>query len=196
MAYIETVPPDDATGGTAEIYATDREVFGYLPNLTRAFSARPDVYKAWRQLNGAIKAEMDLRRYELATLAAARRLRSSYCSLAHGKVLVDKFVDADELRAIFDDHHAAGLDEVDVAVMDLADKVAADASSVTQADVDRLRSLGLEDAEILDVVLAAAARCFFSTVLDATGTEPDSLFAALDPALRDALTVGRPIAAA
>ena len=26
---------------------------------------------------------MDLRRYELATLAAARQLRSSYCCLAH-----------------------------------------------------------------------------------------------------------------
>src|SRR5262245_24800420 len=112
MAYIETVPPEDATGGAAEIYATDREVFGHLPNLTQAFSLRPEVYKAWRQLNGSIKASMDLRRYELATLAAARRLRSSYCSLAHGKVLLDKFVGPDELGAIFDDHRAAGLDEV------------------------------------------------------------------------------------
>jgi hypothetical protein len=32
---------------------------------------------------------MDLRRYELATLAAARRLRSSYCCLAHGRVLAE-----------------------------------------------------------------------------------------------------------
>jgi alkylhydroperoxidase family enzyme len=45
----------------------------------------------WQQLNGAIKAGMDLRRYELATLAAARRLRSSYCCLAHGKILAERF---------------------------------------------------------------------------------------------------------
>jgi hypothetical protein len=43
------------------------------------------------------------------------------------------------------------------------------------------------------VVLAAAARCFFSTCLDATGTLPDTAFAALAPELRAALTVGRPI---
>jgi hypothetical protein len=43
------------------------------------------------------------------------------------------------------------------------------------------------------VVLAAAARCLFSTCLDATGTPPDAAFAALAPELRDALTVGRPI---
>src|SRR5436190_1053073 len=71
MTYIQTVPEDEATGATAAMYATDRDVFGYLPNFTRAFSERPDVYAAWRQLNGAVKANMDLRRYELATLAAA-----------------------------------------------------------------------------------------------------------------------------
>ena len=51
-------------------------------NYERAFEARPDVYTAWGELLAAIKTNMDLRRYELATLAAARRLRSSYCSLA------------------------------------------------------------------------------------------------------------------
>src|SRR6059058_4468351 len=52
-------------------------------NFERAFARRPEVFAAWQQLNGAIKATSDLRRYELATLAAARRLRSSYCWLAH-----------------------------------------------------------------------------------------------------------------
>ena len=87
MTFIETVPEGEATGALAEMYETDRQAFGHLPNFTQAFSHRPDVYAAWRQLNGAIKANMDLRRYELATVAAARRLRSSYCALAHGSVL-------------------------------------------------------------------------------------------------------------
>jgi uncharacterized peroxidase-related enzyme len=136
---------------------------------------------------------MDLRRYELATLAAARRLRSTYCSMAHGSVLIDKFLEPDDLLAIMADHHAAGLDEVDVAVMDLADKVAADATSVTEADAERLRTLGLSDGEVLEVVAAAAARCFFSKALDGLGVQPDAKYAQLEPRLREALTVGRPI---
>jgi uncharacterized peroxidase-related enzyme len=191
MTYIQTVPEDEATGATAAMYAADREVFGYLPNFTRAFSERPDVYAAWRQLNGAVKANMDLRRYELATLAAARRLRSSYCALAHGAVLIDNaFLDDDGLRAAAADHRAAGLDAVDVAVMDLADKVAADAASVTEADIEALRALGLTEAEIADVVLAAAARCFFSSALAALGAEPDAAFDRLDAGVREALTAG------
>ena len=137
---------------------------------------------------------MDLRRYELATVAAARRLRSSYCTLAHGSVLLDKFMSPEGVRGLVADQEPAELDDVDAAVVDLADKVALDATSVTQADIDRLRSLGLTDTEILDVVLAAAARCFFSKALDGLGIEADAKYAELDPELRDALTVGRPIA--
>jgi alkylhydroperoxidase family enzyme len=80
--------------------------------------------------------------------------------------------------------------------MDLAAKVARDATSVTQADIDRLRDLGLSDADVLDVVLAATARCFFSKTLDALGTPADAKYNALPLALRDAVTVGRPIATA
>ena len=192
MTFIETVPEEGAPPDVAAMYETDRATLGggQVPNLTRAFSLRPGVYAAWRKLNGEIKAGMDLRRYELATLAAARRLRSSYCCLAHGNVLRERF-DAPVLEIALD-HHAAGLDEVDVAVMDLADKVADDATSVGEEDIERLRSLGLSDSDIFDVVAAAAARCFFSKMLDGLGAQPDARYAELEPELRGALTVGRP----
>jgi uncharacterized peroxidase-related enzyme len=161
-------------------------------NYERAFAERPEVYAAWAQLNGAIKAGMDLRRYELATLAAARRLRSSYCCLAHGTVLLERF--GEPVREIALNHRAAGLDEVDVAVMDLAERVVDDATSIGVADLQRLRDLGLSDTEIMDVVLAAAARCFFAKTLDALGVRPDPGYRELEPELREALVVGRPIA--
>jgi uncharacterized peroxidase-related enzyme len=195
MAFIQTVSEDQATGAVADLYREEEERFGYLPNLARAFSSRPEAYEAWRQLIDTIRGAMDLRRYELATIAAAAQLRSSYCALAHGSVLLKQFMDSDELQAVLSDHRNAGLDETEVAVMDLAEKVAADATSVTQEDIDRLRALRLSDADILDVVLAAAARCFFSKALDALGARPDARYAELEPGIREALTVGHAIAA-
>ena len=162
-------------------------------NHERAFAERPEVYAAWGQLNSSIKAGMDLRRYELATLAAARKLRSSYCCLAHGTVLAERF--GEPVAEIAADHRAAGLGETDVAEMDLAENVADDAGAITDADLQRLRDLGLSQQDIMDVVLAAAARCFFSKTLDALGVLPDSSYSQLDPALREVLVVGRPIAA-
>jgi uncharacterized peroxidase-related enzyme len=168
---------------------------GSSANDEKAFSLRPEAYAAWDALNGTIKSTMDRRRYELATLAAARRLRSSYCTLAHGSVLA-QLSPQDDVQAIVDDFHAAGLEPVDVAIMELADTVARDATAVTEADVETLRGHGLSDAEILDVVLAAAARCFFSKVLDGLGVQADAAYAELDEGLRETLTVGRPIAGA
>ena len=161
-------------------------------NYERQFEARPEVFAAWGQLITAIKAGMDVRRYELATLAAARRLRSSYCSLAHGTVLIEQF--DEPVLAIALDRRAAGLDDVDVAVMDLAEKVVDDASSIGDGDLQPLRDLGLSEAEIMDVVLTAAARCFFAKTIDAMGVRADAEYRELDPELQDALVVGRPIA--
>jgi uncharacterized peroxidase-related enzyme len=194
MAFTRSVPESEATGAVAEMYEADRATAGELLNFTKAFSLRPEVFAAWRELSGAIKANMDPRRYELATIAAARRLRSSYCMLAHGSVLMTNFMEPDALRAVVEDYVAADLEPVDLAVMKLPDKVALDATAVEENDVDELRELGLTDGEIVDVVLAAAARCFFSKTLDGLGVEPDARYSALEPTLRDALTVGRPIA--
>jgi alkylhydroperoxidase family enzyme len=161
-------------------------------NYELAFEERPEVLAAWVRLNTSIKEGMDLRRYELATLAAARRLRSSYCCLQHGTVLMERF--GEPLREIALDHRSAGLDEVDVAVMDLAERVVDDATSIDDSDLQRLRDLGLSDTDIMDVVLAAAARCFFSKTLDAMRVLPDASYNELGPELREALVVGRPIA--
>ena len=158
-------------------------------NFERLFARRPEVFAAWQQLNGAIKATSDLRRYELATLAAARRLRSSYCCLAHGKVLAEQFYDYESVPKLPD-----GLDDADRAIMTFAEKVVVDATSITQADVDELRAHGLSDDEVFDVALAAAARCFFSKTLDALGVQPDAAYSELDPSFVESLTVGRPIA--
>jgi alkylhydroperoxidase family enzyme len=157
-------------------------------NLERAFELRPEVYAAWVQLVTAVRATSDELRYELATLAAARRLRSSYCSLAHGKVLAEKFYDFESVPTLPD-----GLDDADRAIMAFAEQVVVDATAVTQEDIEELRGHGLSDGEIFDVVLAATIRCFFSKTLDALGVQPDAEFAQLDPAFREALTVGRPI---
>ncbi|HET6507451.1 MAG TPA: carboxymuconolactone decarboxylase family protein [Baekduia sp.] len=163
-----------------------------IPNYERAFSQRPEVYEAWLGLNGTIKAGMDPRRYELVSIAVARVLRSSYCSLAHAsRALAGELATVDELT------DSTGLPPADQAVVAFAQRIARDASAIGEADVDALRAHGLGDQEIFDVVAAATARCFFAKTLDAVGAQADATFAAMEPtALRDALTVGRPIAEA
>jgi hypothetical protein len=46
----------------------------------------------------------------------------------------------------------------------------------------------------MDVVLAAAVRSFYSKTLEALGVSADASYRELEPEVRDALVVGRPIA--
>jgi hypothetical protein len=62
-------------------------------------------------------------------------------------------------------------------------------ADIREAELKPLRDLGLSDVDILDVVPAAAARCFFSSVLEATAAVTDSAYANLDESLREVLTV-------
>ena len=142
MTFIETVTDDSASDEATKLFAADRARLGYVANYTRLFAQRPNVEEARRQLLGAISQNMDPRRYELATVAAAHKLRSSYCSLAHGKILSEDHFTPEIVRDLIVDRGAAALDDVDRAVMDLAERVADDATTVSQGDIDRLRELG------------------------------------------------------
>jgi len=192
MTYIQTVPPEEASGTLRELYDQDLANNGYIANHTRAMSLRPEAIAAWRKLLGAIRPNMDLRRYELVTIAAASALHSTYCTLAHGAVLRTKVFGPEQVEAIAKDYRNAGLEPSEVAMMAFAEKITRNAYKVAPEDIDNLRSHGFSDAEILDIVLAASARNFFSRVLDAVGAEPDEAYLKLEDSLRDALIVGQP----
>lgn len=193
MAFIATTAPDEARGDARAMYARQQARYGYVPNYAKVFCERPDVMKLWADLLSGIRRNVDPRRFELVTLAAAVELGSSYCSLAHARVLAEEFLSEGELRAI-----AAGdsssLSEAELAMMALARKVVADSSSVTRQDVDALRERGLAEDEIFDVVAVAAARAFFAKLVDALGAQPDATYLQMETRLREMLTVGRPIA--
>jgi uncharacterized peroxidase-related enzyme len=194
MPFISTVPEENAEGDVAAMYARAKTAYGFVPNLVKAFSHRAGVMSGWNELLNSIKSNMDVRRYELATLAAAKELRSSYCMLAHASVLLrGGHFDAEQIQAIVDAREKSPLSEAERAMMRFAAKIAKDAASVARGDIETLRSHGFSDAEIFDVAAAAAVRCFFSKLLDALGVQADTAYNEMGTELRSALVVGRPI---
>lgn len=196
MPFVATIAPTAAQGSVREMYDQVLAEQGTVPNWAHLFSLRPAVRGAWAGLLASIRQNMTLRRYELVTLAAARALHSSYCSLAHGRILATKVLEPAAVERIMRRDGDALLEPGEVAMMAFAEKLVARADQITQRDVDELRGHGLSDEEIFDVAATAAARCFFSKLLDALGAQADSSFNELDPTLRAVLTVGRPVSAA
>lgn len=195
--FIDPVPEDAAAGRLAEFYDEQRAAWGFLPTYAGAFSTRPEVGHAWTALNKSIRSGMDRRVYELATIAAARTLRNSYCTAAHSMFLRDVCEDEAAVLAIAGDPTGGSLAPADRAVYQFAAKVAQDAASVEQSDVDGLRAVGFSDGDVADIVFAVAARSFFTRVLDGLGAQLDPETAAkFPPEVLASLIVGRPVAEA
>lgn len=193
MSFIRTIPVAEATGEVKELYEEEKTPSGDVPNYVKVFGYRPEVWKAYGQLGKSIRGNMDFRRYELVQVATALALDSSYCALAHGQILRDQVLGAQQTEAFARDFRQADLTPAEKAIVAFARKVALQAHAVTQADVDELRSHGLGEAEIFDIAAATTMRSFFSKLLDAMGAVPDHFYAEIEPGLRKLLTVGRPI---
>jgi uncharacterized peroxidase-related enzyme len=193
--FITGVDEGAAQGEVADYYAGQRAAWGFLPNYAPAFSTRPDVAAAWNALNLSVRGGMDRRRFEIATIAAARARRSTYCTAAHSAFLRDVCGDETTMEAIAEHPDGTALPEQDRAVYVFAAKLAQDAAAIDSADVDAVRAVGLTDADVADVVFAVAARCFFTTVLDGLGAQLDEQTAGtFSPALLESMVVGRPAA--
>jgi len=192
MTFIKTISEEQAENLVLEQYQAALKTTSYILNYIKTFSIQPEVYDAWTKLIGAIRSKMRMRRYELVTFAAAMSLECTYCMLAHGAILRKNFFSADELMAIVKDFHNAGLSIEEVTLMSFAQKIIQNAHQITVSDMDEIRKLGLNDDEILDVVLATTARSFFSKTLDALDTKPDEIYTDLEPELIQVLALGRP----
>ncbi len=192
MSFLKIISEEEAEGLIQSQYQAAQKSMGYVPNYIKAFNLRPEVYEIWSKLISEIRSKMRLRRYELVTFASAMALECRYCMLAHGAVLRKNFFRADQLAAIARDFHNAGLSPEEVAIMSFAQKVTIQSHQVCEEDIDQLRGYGLSEEEILDVILASAARSFFSKTLNATDAIPDEVYSELEPELLQVLTLGHP----
>ena len=193
MPFIQTTPVHQAKGAVRAMYQKQQAKFGYVPNYAKVFSHRPELMSLWAELLAGIRREVDPRRFELVTLAAAHASQNSYCSLAHGQALT-RFFTSQQIQAMVSEANPDTLSEAETAMMTFAGKVARDASSVTFGEVAILKEQGFSDADIFDIVAVVAARAFFTKLLDGLGTEADPVYLEMDEGLRKSLAVGRPIA--
>ncbi len=187
MWKIQPVADEKVEGTLRELYNLDLEKDGYVTNVTRTWSYRPEMMLLSTNLLKSIRSHLRLRTYELVTLAASKAIGCVYCMMAHGAVLHKNGFSPKQIIAILEDYHAADLTPEEVHMMDYADKISRDSASITQADIDILRRDGLNEQQVTDVALAAVARNFYSRLFNALGADTDPELIEKEPELWDYL---------
>lgn len=191
--FLQTVAEQDASGAIAEVYKKEKAGAGFVPEAARCFTTRPDLLPLFDAFFDGVRGgfSLEARDWCLVTLIAAKHIHSTYCSHVYSQRLTALLGSKDEVLAIQRDYRSAGLPERDVAMLAYAEKVAAGAHRIGQADIDRLRAAGFSDRQICDIALCASFRCFISKFVDATGAVPEPAFIDANETFRTAMTVGR-----
>jgi uncharacterized peroxidase-related enzyme len=192
MAFIDIIPSSSISDEVRAMYARQEAHWGFVPNYAKIFCHRPEIMGLWAALQVGIKRHMTKRRFELITFVSATALRSTLCSLAHGRALTE-FIPEEDVFALARGEAPASLTAAEAAMVAFARKVASDASSVGAADVDELKRQGFTDGEVFDISAAAAARAFWTKLVESLGVEPEPPFRAMSSTFRNTLAVGRPI---
>jgi alkylhydroperoxidase family enzyme len=177
------------------LYAEDREKFGYVMNLSRAWAHLPDLHDSLFDLLGqaAASAGLTFRQHGVLISSLASTLGDPHCSLAWGTRLAAEVGDDLAAGVLLGDD--AGLEPTEQALAAWARNLAADPNGTTTADVAALRQAGYDDSQVLAITVFVALRIAFSTVNDALGARPDQELARSAPdGVRAAVTFGRPVA--
>ena len=192
--FLRPAPPSP---GADRLFAEDREKFGFVMNLSRAWSHLPDAHDALFGLLGrtAETAGLTFQQRGVIIAALASTMGDPHCSLAWGTRLAGAA--GAELAAGVLRGDDSGLESADRALAAWARKLARDPNGTGEGDVEALRAAGYDDEQIAAVTVFVALRIAFSTVNDALGAQPNRDLAAAAPeAVRAAVTFGRPVARA
>jgi RNA polymerase sigma-70 factor (ECF subfamily) len=171
--YLRAVPRDPQEFPP---FAFFEEKFGFIPNIFRAQTLRPDVVEAEAFTVGTVLLTDDVLsrvRKEFILLVISAANLNTYCVAVHCEMLRGLGLPADVSDQIAVDHHLADLSQADKALLDAALKVARRSPAFGLADVEGLRSHGFTDQQILEAVVMASLTNFLNTLQVGLGTLPD-----------------------
>jgi RNA polymerase sigma-70 factor (ECF subfamily) len=152
------------------------EQFGFVPNLFRAQTLRPDVIEAEAfTLRAVLLAEDVLSRLqkEFILLVVSAQNLNTYCVAVHCEMLRHLGVSEDTSDQIAVDHRHTALSNSDKALLDAACKIARQSPRFDADDRDGLRRHGFTDPQILETVVMVALSNFLNTLQAGLGTVPD-----------------------
>jgi RNA polymerase sigma-70 factor (ECF subfamily) len=157
-------------------FAFFQEKFGFIPNIFRAQTLRPDVVEAEAFTVGTVLLSDDILsrvRKEFILLVISAANLNTYCVAVHCEMLRGLGLPEDVSDQIAVDHHKADLSHADKALLDAALKVARRSTAWGLADVEGLRTHGFTDHQILEAVVMASLTNFLNTLQVGLGTVPD-----------------------
>ncbi|MEY3632196.1 MAG: putative peroxidase related protein [Pseudomonadota bacterium] len=179
---ISNTPIPDITAlpqDIAERLSITKEKAGFVPNVMRVLSHRPDEFRAFfayhdalmEGTSGLTKAER-----EMIVVVTSALNRCPYCVIAHGAILRIRAKNPRIADQLATNYKTAEITARERAILDFAVKVAAAAADLSDHDRQAARAAGLTDEDLWDIAAITAFFAMSNRLASATGMRPNAEF--------------------
>jgi uncharacterized peroxidase-related enzyme len=182
ISFFPVPAPEQLPENLRKLFAKAQETIGFVPNVFRVMSYRPERLSAWfshfRSLHEPTE-NLGAAEREMIAVAVSMANGCLYCLVAHGAALREALGDPVLADRITLDYRRADLDERRRAILDYAVKITQRPLECEESDIERLRDLGLTTEEVWDVAEIAAMYNFTNRMALASGMLPNREYHAL-----------------
>ena len=173
MTRFTSHSPETAVGKSTELLADIVNRHGSAGLMVRTMAGSPSVLAGYLDLSRAMKrSRLDRAISERISLAVQAHLGCGVCLAAHASAARAVGVDQAEIELA---KTASSSDPKVAAILAFADHVHTHPASITDADIARLRDLGYDDRDILDVVALVALNVLTGSFNLVAGLEPEDV---------------------
>jgi uncharacterized peroxidase-related enzyme len=167
---------DELPADLRSLFAKARERLGFVPNVFRVYSYRPERLSAWfahfRQLHQPT-GQLSAADREMIAVVVSSANRCLYCLVAHGAALREELSDPVLGERVSYDWRRTDLDPRRVAICEFAEKLTLRPQAVTREDLQTLVDEGLALEEAWDVAELASMYNFTNRMAMATNMLPN-----------------------
>lgn len=172
-------PEGDLPEDIAEIYRTNREKIGFVPNVFRAYAKRPEHFRAFMAYHDVLmKGDSNLSRAEREAIvvAVSSENRCQYCMVAHGAALRILGKDPRLAEQIANNWRTADLSPRWRAMLTFASRVNEPGFAASEKEIDELHMSGFSDGDIWDIAAIAAFFGFSNRMAGLMDMRPNAEF--------------------
>lgn len=171
MARVQLVHPETATGTTKQLFDVVQQAFGGVPNVARLMANSPAVLNAFLQFSTAMSTGLLTEKLrDQLKLAASESNACDYCLAALCAIGTGHGLTADDITG---GRQAVSADPKSDAALKFAKRVVAEKGHVSEADLQAVKSAGLTDGEIVEVIATVVLGFFTNYLNNALKTDVD-----------------------
>ena len=174
MAWIQTIPENQATDLLQQIYEDLTKKRGKLANIMKVHSLNPQAMKNHMDLYLTLmfkQSPLSREERELIAVVVSTINRCHYCVNHHAAALNHYWKNQERIEQVIQNYESVDLSDKTLILLQYVEKLTRTPHLITEEDIKSLKSSGFSDEHILDINLVTSYFNFVNRIALGLGIE-------------------------